>query len=130
MNDTEPSARDVAAVEDDLTNHKVKALIYNKQVSEKLTERLLAVARKAKIPVVAVAETQPAGVSFKDWMLGQLDALLADVDVRPGHQLPRLPLPPAAEGAGQVWREPAAPAPSPCPTGCLDDLVDPLVAEM
>jgi zinc/manganese transport system substrate-binding protein len=75
MNDTEPSARDVAAVEDDLKNHKVKALVYNRQVSEKLTERLLAIARKAKIPVVAVTETQPADVSFKDWMLGQLDAL-------------------------------------------------------
>jgi zinc/manganese transport system substrate-binding protein len=75
MNDTEPSARDVAAVEDDLKNHKVKALVYNRQVSEKLTERLLAIARKAKIPVVAVTETQPADVSFKDWMLGQIDAL-------------------------------------------------------
>ena len=33
MNDTEPSARDVAAFEDDLKKHRVKALIYNKQVS-------------------------------------------------------------------------------------------------
>jgi zinc/manganese transport system substrate-binding protein len=75
MNDTEPSARDVAAFEDDLKNHKVKALIYNKQVSEKLTERLLAIAKKAKVPVVGVTETQPAKVSFEDWMLGEMDAL-------------------------------------------------------
>jgi zinc/manganese transport system substrate-binding protein len=75
MNDTEPSARDVAVFEDDLKNHKVKALIYNKQVSEKLTERLLAIAGKAKVPVVGVTETQPANVSFQDWMLGELDAL-------------------------------------------------------
>ena len=75
MNDTEPSARDIAAFEDDLKNHKVKALIYNKQVSEKLTERLLAVAKKAKVPVVAVTETKPEGVSFTDWMVGELDAL-------------------------------------------------------
>ncbi len=75
MNDTEPSARDVAAVEDDLKNRKVKALIYNKQVSEKLTERLVAIAGKAKVPVVGVTETQPANVSFQDWMLGELDAL-------------------------------------------------------
>jgi len=75
MNDTEPSARDIAAFEDDLKNHKVKAMIYNKQVSEKLTERLLAVAKKAKVPVVAVTETQPQGVTFTDWMLGELDAL-------------------------------------------------------
>ncbi len=75
MNDTEPSARDVAAFEDDLKNGKVKVLIYNKQVSEKLTERMLAIAAKAKVPVVGVTETQPANVSFQDWMLGELDAL-------------------------------------------------------
>jgi zinc/manganese transport system substrate-binding protein len=75
MNDTEPSARDVAAFENDLKNNKVKALIYNKQVSEKLTERLRAIAAKAKVPVVGVTETQPANVSFQDWMLGELDAL-------------------------------------------------------
>ena len=70
------------------------------------------------------------GLAGADDCLGQLDALLADVDARSGHELARLSLPPAAEGAGQVWREPAAPAPSPCPAGCLDDLVDPLVAEI
>ena len=47
MNDTEPSAKDDAALEDDLKTHKDKALIYNKQVSEKLTERLLAIAKDA-----------------------------------------------------------------------------------
>ncbi|MFA6267412.1 MAG: zinc ABC transporter substrate-binding protein [Pseudolabrys sp.] len=75
MNDTEPSARDVAAFEDDLKNHKVKVMIYNKQVSEKLTERLLSIAKDAKVPVVGVTETQPANVSFVDWMTGELDAL-------------------------------------------------------
>ncbi len=75
MNDTEPSARDVAAFEDDLKNHKVKVLLYNKQVSEKLTTRLRDIAVAAKVPVVGVTETQPADVSFQDWMLGQLDAV-------------------------------------------------------
>ena len=40
MNDTEPSARDLAAFERDLQERKVRVLIYNSQVSEKLTERL------------------------------------------------------------------------------------------
>jgi zinc/manganese transport system substrate-binding protein len=75
MNDTEPSARDLAAFENDLKNRKVKALIYNSQVSEKLTERLRAIAVKAKVPVVGVTETMPAGVTFQDWVLGALDAL-------------------------------------------------------
>ena len=75
MNDTEPSVRDVAAFETDLKEHKVKVLLYNKQVSEKLTERLIDIAYKAKVPVVGVTETQPASISFQDWMLVQLDAL-------------------------------------------------------
>ena len=75
MNDTEPSARDVAAFEKDLREHKVKVLIYNSQVSEKLTERLRDIASKAKVPVVGVTETMPPNVSFQDWVLGELDAL-------------------------------------------------------
>jgi zinc/manganese transport system substrate-binding protein len=72
MNDTEPSAKDMAAFESDLKNHKVAVLFYNKQVTDKLTEQLLAIARKAKVPVVGVTETEPAKTSFQDWMLGQL----------------------------------------------------------
>jgi len=75
MNETEPSARDIAAFEDDLKKGRVKVLIYNKQVSEKLAERLVTIARTAKVPVVAVTETQPADTSFEDWMLSQLDTL-------------------------------------------------------
>ena len=75
MNDTEPSARDVAAFENDLKGRKVKVLIYNNQVTEKVTERLRDIATKAKVPTVGVTETMPAGVHFQDWMLGELDAL-------------------------------------------------------
>lgn len=75
MNDTEPSARDVAAFENDLRDRKVKLLVYNSQVTGKQAQRLLDIAKKAKVPVVGVTETQPANVSFQDWMLGQLDAV-------------------------------------------------------
>jgi zinc/manganese transport system substrate-binding protein len=75
MNDTEPSARDVAAFESDRKGRKVRALIYNAQVSEKMTERLRAIAVKAKVPVVGVSETMPPNVTFEDWVVGMLDAL-------------------------------------------------------
>ncbi len=75
MNESEPSARDIAAFETDLKTRKVKALLYNSQVSEKLAQRLVDIARDNKIAVVGVTETQPADTSFTDWMLGQLDAL-------------------------------------------------------
>jgi zinc/manganese transport system substrate-binding protein len=75
MNDTEPSARDVAAFENDLKDRKVRLLIYNSQVSEKLTERLRDIAKRAKVPVIGVTETMPANTAFQDWLLGELDRL-------------------------------------------------------
>ncbi len=73
MNDTEPSARDIAAFERDLKTRKVRAVFYNKQASNKLVQHLLDVARASNIPVVGVTETAPPGVSYQDWMLMQLD---------------------------------------------------------
>ncbi len=72
MNDTEPSARDVAAFEQDLKNHKVRVMFYNKQASSKIVQHLVELARAAKIPVVGVTETAPPNLSYQDWMLGQL----------------------------------------------------------
>lgn len=73
MNDTEPSARDVAAFEQDLKERKVRVMFYNKQAASKIVQRLVELARAAKVPVVGITETQPANMSFQDWMLGQLN---------------------------------------------------------
>ena len=73
MNDTEPSARDVAAFEQDLKTMQVRVLFYNKQATSKLVQHLVALARAAKIPVVGITETIPPGLSFQQWMLGQLN---------------------------------------------------------
>jgi zinc/manganese transport system substrate-binding protein len=72
MNDTEPSASDVAAFEDDLKSHKVRILFYNKQVSDKVVQHLVDLAHKSKIPVVGVTETEPLGETYQTWMLSQL----------------------------------------------------------
>jgi len=73
MNDTEPSARDVAAFERDLNGRKVRVLFYNKQAPTKHVEHLIELARASKIPVVGITETAPASSSYQDWMLMQLD---------------------------------------------------------
>jgi zinc/manganese transport system substrate-binding protein len=75
MNDTEPSAREIAAFEDDLKEHKVKLLLYNKQASTKLTQGMLDLAHRSNVPVVGVTETEPMGMSYQDWMLSQLEDL-------------------------------------------------------
>ncbi|MGH6991191.1 MAG: metal ABC transporter solute-binding protein, Zn/Mn family, partial [Stellaceae bacterium] len=57
MNDTEPSAHDVATFERDLKEHNVRVLFYNKQAADKIVQHLVKIARAAKIPVVGVTET-------------------------------------------------------------------------
>ena len=73
MNGTEPSARDIAAFEADLKEHKVKLLIYNKQTDTGLTRRMIELARRSAVPVVGVTETEPEGANYQAWVLSQLE---------------------------------------------------------
>ena len=75
MNDTEPSASDVAHFENDLKNHKVKVMLYNSQASDPAVQRLVGIARASNVPVVGVTETEPTGKNYQEWMLDQLNAL-------------------------------------------------------
>lgn len=75
MNDTEPSAGEIAAFEKDLRTRTVKVLFYNSQTSEALTERMRGIAKEAGVPIVGVTETEPPGKRYQEWMMSQLDAL-------------------------------------------------------
>lgn len=73
MNNTEPSASDLARLEDDLKKPNVRAMFYNTQASDRLVQRLVNLARADGVPVVGVTETCP-GLSYQAWMLRELDA--------------------------------------------------------
>ena len=75
MNNAEPTPSEVAAFENDLKGHKVKAMLYNAQASEPAVQRLVQMAKDNGIPVVGVSETEPPNATYQTWMLGQLDAL-------------------------------------------------------
>ena len=75
MNNTEPSASQVAGFENDLKKHLVKAMLFNAQASEPAVQRLVEMAKANKIPIVGVSETEPPGMTYQAWMLAQLDAL-------------------------------------------------------
>jgi zinc/manganese transport system substrate-binding protein len=73
---TDPAPADVAAERDLLTGRKVKALLYNSQVTSPLTQQIRMLAEQSNVPVVAVAETIPPSFkTFQDWQLAQLDEL-------------------------------------------------------
>jgi zinc/manganese transport system substrate-binding protein len=72
---TDPAPADVAAEQDLLSSHKVKLLIYNNQVTSPVTESIKTLATRSGIAVVGVSETMPAGKSYVEWQLDQLDAI-------------------------------------------------------
>lgn len=74
MNETEPSAGAIAAMESSIKEGRVKVLFYNTQVEDPLTQHLAELAKAAGVAVVGVTETQPEGKTFTEWMLDQLDA--------------------------------------------------------
>ncbi len=75
MNDTEPRASDVAAIEDDLRQHRVRILFYNSQATNTAAQRLVAISHQSNVPVVGVTETEPPNKTYQQWMTDQLDAV-------------------------------------------------------
>jgi zinc/manganese transport system substrate-binding protein len=76
MNGTDPSAQDVAVERSLFTQHKVKVLVYNQQVTDSLTESFITLARANGIPVVGVYETMPVpGYHYQSWMLAEVQDL-------------------------------------------------------
>ncbi len=73
----EPSASDRSAMDDLVTNHQIRALLYNAQATSPVTQHVQDLARAAGIPVVPVTETQPTQEpSYQAWQQHQLQALL------------------------------------------------------
>jgi zinc/manganese transport system substrate-binding protein len=77
MNNAEPGAGDVAAFETDLREHRVRLLVYNSQASDPAARRMVAIAKAAQVPVVAVTETEPPEFDYQAWMMRELDAVAA-----------------------------------------------------
>ncbi|MCA2209447.1 MULTISPECIES: metal ABC transporter solute-binding protein, Zn/Mn family [Nocardia] len=75
--ETDPSPAAVAATRDLITGKQVKALIYNTQTQDKVTQDLRAAAQAAGVTVVEVTETLPEGVDYVQWQTANAKALAA-----------------------------------------------------
>jgi zinc/manganese transport system substrate-binding protein len=76
MNGADPSAQDGAVERSLFTQHKVKVLLYNQQVTDTLTESSITLAQADGIPVVGVYETMPVpGFDYQSWMQAEVQDL-------------------------------------------------------
>ena len=81
MNGTDPAPQDVTTQNGLFTGHRVKAFLYNRQVTEATTAAFLKLAIASHIPVVAVYETMPTdGYTYQSWMLAEVRALTSAVE--------------------------------------------------
>jgi zinc/manganese transport system substrate-binding protein len=75
MNGVDPAPQEVALENGLFSGRKVKVFLYNRQVTDSLTQSLLATAGQHGIPVVGVYEAMPFGYDYQSWMLAEVHAL-------------------------------------------------------
>ncbi len=75
MNGVDLSPQDVTLEENLLRQHRVKALLYNEQVTDSITQTFLAIAGQSGVPVVGMYETMPPAYTYQSWMLAETRAL-------------------------------------------------------
>ncbi len=76
MNGVDPAPQDVSLQTSLFSQHKVRVLVYNQQVTDPLTQSFINAARADGIPVVGVYETMPTpGYTYQTWMLAEVTAL-------------------------------------------------------
>jgi zinc/manganese transport system substrate-binding protein len=75
---TEPTAKDKATFDQQITRKEIKVFVFNSQNSTPDTNALETKAKAEGIPVVPITETlQPATASFQTWQTSQLRTLVA-----------------------------------------------------
>jgi zinc/manganese transport system substrate-binding protein len=76
MNGTDPAPQAISAQNGLFERHRVQAFVYNRQVTDSVTQQFLGQARDAGVPVVGVYETMPTpGYDYQSWMMAELHAL-------------------------------------------------------
>jgi zinc/manganese transport system substrate-binding protein len=73
---TDPSAQDKATIDQQIKTRQIKVYVYNSQNATPDVQAQITEAGTAGVPVTTITETlTPAGASFQDWQVAQLDAL-------------------------------------------------------
>ena len=79
MNGVDPAPQNVSTQDALLGGRHVKVFLYNRQVTDSVTQSFLRIAAAHHVPVVGVYETMPPGYDYQQWMLAETRALQAAV---------------------------------------------------
>jgi zinc/manganese transport system substrate-binding protein len=75
---SDPTAQDKATIDQQIKGKQIKVYVYNSQNSTPDVQQQVKAAQAAGIPVATVTETlTPAGASFQQWQVGQLQGIAA-----------------------------------------------------
>jgi zinc/manganese transport system substrate-binding protein len=73
---TDPTARDKSLIDQQIAGKQIRIYVYNSQNSTPDVQNQVKAAEAKGIPVATVTETPtPAGVSFQDWQVRQLEGI-------------------------------------------------------
>jgi zinc/manganese transport system substrate-binding protein len=76
MNGTDPAPQAVTQQDELLAGRHVMVFVYNRQVTDTVTQNFLKAATGAGVPVVGVYETMPTpGYHYQSWMMAELKAI-------------------------------------------------------
>ncbi|MDT2004268.1 ABC transporter permease [Rhodococcus opacus] len=76
-NGNDPAPAAIATTRQLLTDKQVRALVYNVQTQDRVTQDVRATAESAGIPVVEVTETLPEGLDYIQWQTNTAESLAA-----------------------------------------------------
>jgi zinc/manganese transport system substrate-binding protein len=83
---TDPTSADKAAIDQQIRNKQIKVYVYNSQNSTPDIQAQVKLAQQEGIPVTTVTETlSPAGDSFQEWMISELQGLESALAKATGH---------------------------------------------
>jgi zinc/manganese transport system substrate-binding protein len=83
---TDPTSADKATIDQQLRNKQIKVYVYNSQNSTPDIQAQVKLAQQEGIPVTTVTETlSPAGDSFQEWMISELQGLESALAKATGH---------------------------------------------
>lgn len=83
---TEPTAADKATIDRQISSHEIQVYVYNNQNATPDIQRQIEEAATGNIPITTITETLvPAGATFQEWQVHELQALEAALKRATGH---------------------------------------------